>query len=427
MLPVSLLRPLAYKANSTLTFDVNRSSGEIVRLHGVDYRLEDVLRLLQDAPLEVAAAPHGAAAAQAGANATGRSRAQPHAPVEGADAALAEPGPRPESSAAAAVPSSLAARREQIAGTERRILRGLDEAATVRMRPGSVALAVIALLLLLLLLCPAALGQPQREEEQPRSEVAKWVEGLQVLSATDVEAIFHARGGYDCVLIQPQEHEGAVRIEGRVELRSPDHALQAPITRRRCVLFSASAGERRLDGVGAPPLAFHAMNADFDIVLGRPLADELRVRVRGQDVALFDMVAGSHEEVHLHRDAPEHLQDFARAHPAAAPDRSCRRGSGNRRPEKPTVVEFRESFLEEGAIVTCVGELRRAATGEIGLWPLSSRSSPTLAAVTHSYEGLTSWETSGRSETRVEKVVVSDDPRFQRGRGSLRSLLPVPR
>lgn len=273
-----------------------------------------------------------------------------------------------------------------------------------------------------MLLCMLALSF--RSDDKDGSEVRKWVEGLPVLTAADIEVAFQPRGGYDCALMPAQELEGAVRIEGRV-VAPPTSTLRAPITRRSCVLFSASAGEKRLDGVGAPPLAYHAINADFEIVPIRPAGADLRIHVRGQDVALFDMATGRHLETHALGEAPEHLQDFARAHRVvaqSASDTMGRRGVAFARSEKSSVVEFRESLLEEGAVVTCVGELRRSATGEIGLWPLSSSTSPAIVGVAPSPGGLTSWEATGCSETQVEKVVISDDPRLLSTRGTPLSL-----
>lgn len=213
-------------------------------------------------------------------------------------------------------------------------------------------------------------------------EVCRWVESLPVLSSQEVKLALRPRGGYDCLLPQPQEVTVAIRVEGRV-MALPEAELCAPLTGRSCVLFSTSVGEVRLDGVPAPPVAFCTRSTDFEVELcggGSPM----RLRVHGQDVALFDVVGGKQQEQVVLGNAPEHLQAFVRAHGAA------------RTPGGAAVLEFTECLLAVGAVVTCVGELRRAPTGEVWLRPLQERSG--------------AYELSSINDTHVEKVMVSDDP-----------------
>lgn len=392
----------------------NRSLNDRVILGGTTYRLADLLQLLQ-----------------------------PHAPL--APPPSTSPSQSPPVAQRLTVVRDLsmplelanAGVNETEGDAKQRILRGTfntgrhagghqapDEA--VESGPFVLVTAVSGMVLVLLCFVAADL----LSQSAPESEVRKWVESQAVFSAEEVEDLFRPRGGYDCLLMQPQEHEGAVRLEGRV-VAPPTAALRAPITKRSCALFSASAAEKRLDGVNPPPLAFHAMNADFDIL---PFGDSgLRIKVRGQDVALFDMIGGRHAEVHALGDAPEHLQDFVRAHRVAASGASptaTGRRSPSSRSEVSTAVEFRESLLEDGAVVTCVGELRRVATGEICLWPLSTPLSPAFASASSQARsptggGFTSWETAGSGEAQVGKVMVSDDPRLLRTRGSPRNFALV--
>jgi hypothetical protein len=73
-----------------------------------------------------------------------------------------------------------------------------------------------------------------------------------------------------------------------------------------------------------------------------------------------------------------------------------------------------------GAHVTCVGELRREATGEISLWPCQdsevAHTSSSLSSDSHEKSagaalGLTSWEIlTPRTSPRLGKVMISDDP-----------------
>lgn len=255
-------------------------------------------------------------------------------------------------------------------------------------------------LLLSLILAGLGLAQVKGTFQAPCSKVCKWVESVPSWTKDDVEAAFQPRGGYDCLLLQPQSSDLTVRVTGRI-CAVPGTLLCAPVTRRSCVYFSASASEQRLDGITAPPAAFHCMSAEsFKIELRGGLA----LRVRGQDVAPFDMVKGRHIERFVLNRAPDHFQDFIRTY-----------GNGNPATRKPSdaVLEFQECILEAGAEVTCVGELRRSENGELGLWPLQQGGTWPSGGSRGRLSGLTSWEHAATSEVHVEKVMVSDDPRLR--------------
>lgn len=250
----------------------------------------------------------------------------------------------------------------------------------------------ILVILLVALLCLVGFMPNKEWWRQPEgSEVRKWVKSMRPQTQEDIEDIFKPRRGYDCLLLQPQSPGVAVRVSGRIIAR-PEATLRAPITRRKCVLFSTSAAERRLDGVVAPPAAFHSMASNFMVELDQGL----KLHVHGQDVALFDMAAGRHDEQVVLRDAPDAHQDFVRA------NRAPFSGGGL---ANSAVLEFQECLLEVGAKVTCVGEVRRSETGELGLWPAYSDAYTAVSA-----SGLTSWERSEEVRARVGKVMVSDDP-----------------
>jgi len=249
-----------------------------------------------------------------------------------------------------------------------------------------------------------------------------WVGSLPILLGEDIEKNFRPRGGYDCVHTQPQVDGDAVRIEGRVlpRSRSSSILLQAPMSQRNCVLFSASAAEIRLDGVRAPPVAFHAETSEFEFEPRISGAPSTKVIIQGQDVSLFDMSeSSSRREQWALEDAPEHLQDFVRAHRTLS--------NGGELPlTGSTVLEFTECSLAADANVTVVGELRRAATGELQLWPTAK--SPISGGHGGGYnektsrdrnatdgEGLTSWERPAATDTHRGKVMISDDPRLIAG------------
>lgn len=272
----------------------------------------------------------------------------------------------------------------------------------------------------------------ERSSHRPRSdtsgEVRRWVESLPVQAGEEISHAVQPRGGYDCLLIQPQMVGMTVRLEGRINV-APQAVLRAPLARRSCVLFSASAGETRLDGVRAPPTAFYAMHSDFEIELSCRGAASVRVGVRGQDVALFDMTRGRQLEQWVLGDAPEHLQDFVRAH-RAGPVGVAGALSGG------TVLEFAECLLDADAVVTAIGELHRSPHGELQLWPLQrsqgsdlctggtedsmsdgdpgdsmAAPGPSSSLPAPGTSGsLTSWERAGIVDSHVGKVMISDDP-----------------
>lgn len=248
------------------------------------------------------------------------------------------------------------------------------------------------------------------------TEARRRVRSLEITSGDKIKRSLRHRTGYDCLLLQPQAAAGVTRLEGTV-LASPRAVLQAPLARCGCVLFSASAAEIRLDSVRAPPVAFCAMSSDFEVVPWTA-GSELRVRVCGRHVVLFDTTPGSCQHIRTSlSDAPAHLRDFVRAHrttAAASADASAVGGA---------VLEFTECMLAVGAVVTCVGELRREPTGELGLWPLQQDLSDSDHApdalegagpARQAVPGLTSWERVAEpgSDARLEKVMISDDPRL---------------
>lgn len=274
---------------------------------------------------------------------------------------------------------------------------------------------VLLLSVMVLLFCAVPLKSMccrncmSRDENEQKSmgEVRRMVETYRVTTMEDINSTFKPRGGYDCLLLQPQNPGIVVRIQG-VVVASQQAELRAPITRKKCVLFSTSALERRLDGVVAPPQAFHSMAINFAVELN----PHMKLHIQGQDVALFDMVAGRHEENVVLREASNVVQDFMRSY--RTPFFGAR---------DTDFLEFQERFLEVGAKVTCVGEVRRSENGELGLWPIQHNVPAGAVPVSANFGAvpsrLTSWERLGSAASgesgesaAVEKVMISDDPQL---------------
>jgi len=287
--------------------------------------------------------------------------------------------------------------------------------------PSTIRIIVAILLAAATLLCGVLVYDKIVKHSAPSSEVAdasaqvrQWARSLPVISGDEVKGMFRDSGGYDCLLMQPQAAPGAVRLEGRV-VALPHNVLKAPLARRDCVLFNTSASVVRLDGIRAPPTAYSAMNSDFDLeLLGTSLGStDISIRIRGRDVALFDVASGWRLERTVLADASEQLQDFLHAH----------RGPDVNVPDASEVLDFNECLLPVGAHVTCIGELRRDPTGELVLLPLQdscgTQATSSTGTASHSpprgvLSQLTSWEraeclTPPRSP-RVGKVMISDDP-----------------
>lgn len=283
-----------------------------------------------------------------------------------------------------------------------------------------IGIVVIALIMLVaVVIFDRTTAKSRAEATDASAQMRQWVRSLPVLCGDEVKRIFPERGGYDCLHLQPQAAPCAVRLEGRIAALT-HNVLKAPLARNDCVLFTTSASTVRLDGVRAPPTAFYAMNSDFDLELDgtSPGSAEIRVRLRGQHVALFDVASGWRLERTVLGNAPEHLQDFLHVH----------RAPGTELPDANEVLDFTECLLSVGAHVTCVGELRRAPTGELGLWPLqNSDATPSEASNAREemvynsprglLSGLTSWERVGPpaqpcQSPRMGKVLISDDPRL---------------
>merc|ERR1719359_2789700 len=167
---------------------------------------------------------------------------------------------------------------------------------------------------------------------------------------------------YDCCHLHPLNPGVVVRLQGRV-LPGSQGKLIAPLSRRDCVHFSASASVKRHDGIHALPVAFHSMCVDFIISLLD--APEIKIKVCGHDVALFDSDKGMTQDQRRFSDSPDHWQDFILTHRASGAEAQS---SAALRSES-TSLEFREVALVAGAVVTCVGELRQGHDGVLRLFP----------------------------------------------------------
>jgi hypothetical protein len=203
-----------------------------------------------------------------------------------------------------------------------------------------------------------------------------------------------AEGRYDCAISRPLSSRQRVRLEALVEGpigvagagggASGGGFLEAPLTRRPCVLFSAAASRKLHEGAPPVPVAFASGHArGFMVRLlapGVPSAGSkdstIRVEIDGEDVSLFSMCEGRVSETRSFSGAPDQWQDFVLAHRACLPMSAAGgQSAGSARwVADGGALEFQECALLAGARVTLVGELCRLPSGALSLRPFQGRS-----------------------------------------------------
>jgi hypothetical protein len=213
------------------------------------------------------------------------------------------------------------------------------------------------------------------------------VEALKLSYGAQVENLLQAKERYDAVMQTPLSQSNVVRIQGRV-VPGGHGTLTSPLWQRESVMYSASVTP---NVIGAP-LTVHSRSVDFAIQLLD--APHIQLAVCGQDAILFDMKRGVYEKNLTLVDAGENWQDFVLNHAGAERTMEALQS-------EDLVFQFREVALSLGAIVTCVGEVRRDQCGVLGLWPWQGKNC-----------GYTKVEKDIASDpfgSDLEKVLISDD------------------
>merc|ERR1719420_2311437 len=248
------------------------------------------------------------------------------------------------------------------------------------------------------------------------SGVRSQIEALPVSSGEEIQDLFQMKERYDCCHFQPLSPGLVLRIQGKVTA-GRQGKLIAPLSKRDCVHFSASASTKRHDGIHALPVAFQSVCVDFTVALLD--APDVQVTICGQDVALFDSKTCVTEDQRRFSDSPDHWQDFILTHRAPG---AMGLSSAALRSESGS-LEFREVALVTGAVVTCMGELRRCHDGTLRLFPCEEiglqRPSDGIKPSKLGETWRTSWEKPEPTSSikTPEKVLISDD----------KSLLRAPR
>jgi len=255
--------------------------------------------------------------------------------------------------------------------------------------PALVAAGVFTLVLLLWFWASRRLSQATG----PRSVV----EALKLSYGSQVESLLQAKERYDSVMQTPLSQGSVVRIQGRV-VPGTHGNVTSPLWQRESVMYSASVTPRNPNGTYGLPITVHSRSVDFAIQLLD--APHIQLAVCGQDANLFDMKRGVYEKDLTLADAGENWQDFVLNH-AGAERTSAAFESDD------LVFQFREVALSVGAIVTCVGEVRKDQYGMLGLWPWQGKKNGyTKVAKDPGSTGTDGLDPYGSD---LEKVLISDD------------------
>mmetsp|Transcript_5888 Transcript_5888/g.12926 ORF Transcript_5888/g.12926 Transcript_5888/m.12926 type:complete len:527 (-) Transcript_5888:62-1642(-) len=200
------------------------------------------------------------------------------------------------------------------------------------------------------------------------------VEEMRTVSGRELKSMFaveRSSSSGDAARQEPQEMAPGLlmRLHGRVvAARESQGKLQAPLSGRPCVVYSASVSRQRLDGVHQPPIAFHASSVDFEIEVEDEMETPVRLRVSSQDVLLFDMNPGRFACDQTLADAAPALRSFVLAHHMKGTSASSE-VMHHVDPGAQGLLDFRECALLLGQTVTCIGEVCRDRDGGLSLQP----------------------------------------------------------
>jgi len=301
-----------------------------------------------------------------------------------------------------------------------------------------------------------ALGAAPAAEQavQQIGSLRERISKMPVTLATDIDALLRSdyeqtHQTFDCCIPHPCQvgcsGRARIRLEARVEGVIMDGEqrpgpLFSPFTRRECVLYTAAVTRPLHQSTSVPPVPVSFANAalDFTVVLltnettrsgqwsgsggtGDP-GDELppiRVKVRGDDVCLFDVRGGRFSAREVFASTPEHWQDFMLTNRGGAALGSAPRSSLMF--NSMGCLEFSECALAVGTVVTIAGELLRDSDGTLSLVP--GQDDTFLAG------GSFPENDRGSDGSTFSRVSVSDDPLLLGGDtksgGSKRSWSPI--
>jgi len=189
------------------------------------------------------------------------------------------------------------------------------------------------------------------------STIRSFVQQLGVSSALDIEVDRQpTTNNNNQILSRPLSSGRLVRFEAKVEGTFDRSTISTPLTRRSCVMYSASA-KCQGESIAA---ARDAKQSDFIVSLVD--APWVKVLVASGDVVCFDMHSGIWSLSERLVDAPEILKAFVVEN--INPDCLAESPSSERDAKK---LNFEESSLLVGSIITLVGKLCQSPGGQLVL------------------------------------------------------------
>jgi hypothetical protein len=180
-----------------------------------------------------------------------------------------------------------------------------------------------------------------------KSSTRSFVQQISVSSVSDVET-------YRSSATIPAGR--LVRLEVKIEGTFDRNPIQAPLTQRNCVMYSANAtcqGES---------MAAARDSKQSDFIVSLVDAPWVKVLVASSDVSCFDMRSGLWHHSERLVDAPEALKVFVVEN--MNPDCLAESPSSDRDAKR---IDFEETSLLVGGVVTLVGLLRPSPGGQLVL------------------------------------------------------------
>jgi len=196
---------------------------------------------------------------------------------------------------------------------------------------------------------------------------------------------------------QPLDMKKRVQLSVRIEEPS-SRVLETPITKRRCVFYSADVSQLEDQRTGrSVGLAAAEQGIDFEVsLIDMP---NVKVLVRGSDVRLMHFEEGRCALTSSFEDAPHHWQAFAVEQ---------RNGEACEQPMADgKLLNFQENALLIGARVTIDGQLHCTRDGRLVVLPCddTDEEDPTQKATQRAKAGWrSSWEALGFTNEKEDKL-----------------------
>lgn len=207
--------------------------------------------------------------------------------------------------------------------------------------------------------------EPVKRRKNKEAGIFEHITELPLASSEEIDTLLLSRGaGYDCNLPKPRKMGKARRFRARIHgPANGSDSLVGPVTQEACVLYHATARRRLAEKVEtAEGSVVGTCRGSVDFVANLENFPDIKFTVRGEEVEMFSMHAGSSKKCSTLREASGMRLSMVSVQEGAALE--------------DEEFEFEESALRIGEVVTLVGDLHCDTLGALSLWPAprSSRS-----------------------------------------------------